>query len=71
MDAIQIESQTDKYVISINKNLFNTDLLMELIERFQIEQMAQKIGIDESIVELGNEINKNWWQTNKHRFIKE
>jgi hypothetical protein len=71
MNAIDIQNQPDRYVISIDKKGVSQEFMLELLERLQLEQLAQKVDFDESILALGNEINANWWQQNKHRFIKE
>lgn len=71
MNAIDIQNQPDRYVISIDKKAVNQEFVLELLERLQLEQLAQKIDFDDSIQTLGEEINANWWQQNKQRFIKE
>ncbi|MVM39078.1 hypothetical protein GO730_18580 [Spirosoma sp. HMF3257] len=71
MNAINIQNQPDRYVISIDKKAVSQEFMLELLERLQIEQLAQKVNFDDSILALGEEINTNWWQQNKHRFIKE
>ncbi len=71
MNAIDIQNQSDRYVISIDKKAVSQEFMLELLERLQIEQLARKIDFDDSILALGEEINANWWQQNKHRFIKE
>ncbi|GAB3961057.1 hypothetical protein GCM10028805_59900 [Spirosoma harenae] len=71
MNAINIQNQADRYVISIDKGSVSQEFMLDLLERLQMEQLAQKIDFDESILTLGKEINANWWQQNKHRFIKE
>ncbi len=71
MNAINIQNQPDRYVISIDKNAVSSDFMIDLLERLQLEQLAQKIDFDDSILELGKEINANWWQQNKQRFIGE
>lgn len=71
MNAINIQNQPDRYVISIEKNAVSSDFMIDLLERLQLEQLAQKIDFDDSILELGKEINANWWQQNKQRFIGE
>ncbi|GAB3972845.1 hypothetical protein GCM10028806_25580 [Spirosoma terrae] len=71
MSAINIQNQPDRYVISIDKKAVSKEFMLDLLERLQLEQLAQKLDIDESILALGEEINANWWQQNKHRFIKE
>ena len=71
MNAIDIQSQPDRYVISIDKKAVSQDFMLELLERLQLEQLASKVNLDDSILALGEEINANWWQQNKQRFIKE
>ncbi len=45
--------------------------MIDLLERLQLEQLAQKVDFDDSILELGKEINATWWQQNKQRFVRE
>jgi hypothetical protein len=71
MNAIDIQNQPDRYVISIDKKGVSQEFMLELLERLQLEQLAHKVDFDDSIMALGNEINANWWQQNKHRFIRE
>jgi hypothetical protein len=71
MNAISIQNQPDRYVISIDKKAVSPEFMLELLERLQLEQLAQKVDFDDSILTLGEEVNATWWQQNKHRFIKE
>ena len=71
MNAIDIQNQPDRYVISIDKRAVSQEFMLDLLERLQIEQLAKKVDFDDSIMALGEEINAGWWQQNKQRFIKE
>lgn len=71
MNAINTQNQPDRYVISIDKKGVSQEFMLALLERLQVEQLAQKVDFAKSILTLGEEINANWWQHNKHRFIKE
>ena len=71
MNAIDIQNPPDCYVISIDRNAVNREFMLDLLERLQIEQLARKVDFDDSILTLGEEIDANWWQQNKQRFIKE
>lgn len=71
MNAINIQNQPDRYIISIDKKTVSQDFMLDLLEKLQVEQLAGKIDFDDSIIALGEEINANWWKQNKHRFIKE
>jgi hypothetical protein len=70
MEAINIQSTGEKYVISIDKNAVGKDFLFDLLERLSIENLAQKINMDDSIIDLGEDIKKEWWQNNKERLLK-
>ena len=71
MNAIEIESNADRYVISIDKHSIDKSVLFEILERLQVEKLAQKINFSDDIIALGEEINHSWWQQNKYRFIRE
>ncbi len=69
MQAITIQNQPDQYVISIAKTAISKDDLLDLLQTLQLVQLAQKVDFDDSILALAEEINTNWWQQNKERFI--
>ena len=69
MQTIDIQNQPDRYVISIPKTAMSQNDLLALLETLQLEQLAQKVDFDDSILELADEINTGWWQANKARFI--
>lgn len=71
MNAIDIQNQPDRYIISIDKKAVSQEFMLELLERLQLEQLAKTVDFDDSILSLGEEINANWWQQNKQRFIRE
>ena len=66
MKVINIESTAGKYIISIDKNAVDKHFLFDLIERLSIENLAQKIDLDDSIIELGEDIKKDWWETTRN-----
>ena len=53
MNAIDIQNQPDRYVISIDKKGVSQEFMLELLERLQLEQLAQKVDFDDSILTLG------------------
>jgi hypothetical protein len=70
MEGINIQSTEKRYVISIDKNAVDKDFLFDLLERLSIENLAQKVNMDDSIIDLGEDIKKEWLQNNKDRFLK-
>lgn len=71
MTGIQLNTQNDKYLISIDKSLFDKEWLVKLLESLRVEELARKFNFDDSIETLGEEIKADWWAKNKNRFINE
>ena len=71
MTELQLNTQNDKYLISIDKSMFDKEWLVKLLENLRIEELARKFDFDESIETLGEEIKADWWEKNKKRFINE
>ena len=71
MTGIQLNTQNDKYLISIDKSMFDKEWLVKLLESLRVEELARKFNFDESIETLGEEIKGEWWAKNKNRFINE
>lgn len=71
MTGIQLNTQNDKYLISIDKSMFDKEWLVKLLENLRVEELAHKFDFDESIETLGEEIKADWWEKNKKRFINE
>jgi hypothetical protein len=71
MTGIQLNTQNDKYLISIDKSMFDKEWLVKLLESLRVEELARKFNFDESIETLGEEIKADWWAKNKNRFINE
>ena len=71
MTGIQLNTQNDKYLISIDKSLFDKEWLVKLLESLRVEELARKFDFDENIETLGEEIKADWWAKNKKRFINE
>jgi hypothetical protein len=70
MQAIDLQTTNDKFLISIDKNSIDKEFLLNLIEKIRLEYLVRKVDFDESIEDLGEEIKADWWQKNKDKFIK-
>lgn len=69
MEAVTLETQNDRFLISIDRNYVDQDFLIRLIERIKLEHLVQKADFDESIEALGEKIKSDWWATNKDRLL--
>lgn len=71
MKPVEIHSDANSYVIRIEKDAVDKAVLMDFLEKLQLEDLAHRVGMDDSILEVGEEINASWWRENKHRFVRE
>ncbi len=71
MTSIHLDTQNDKYLISVDKSSFDKAWIVRLIENLRMEELAHQFNFGEEIEELGEEIKANWWAKNKDRFIHE
>ncbi len=69
MNPIQITTEKDRYLISLDKTAFDKRTLVSLIERLRIEFLANQVDFDESIEKLGEDIKQQWWKNNKKKFL--
>ncbi len=70
MEAVKLETQDDRFLISIDRNYVNQEFIIRLIEKIKLEHLVQKADFDESIEELGQNIKTTWWDKNKDRLLK-
>ena len=71
MTTIRLNSDQDRYTISVGKNAFGKAWLIDLVERLRMEELANQFGFDESVEEIGEQIKADWWTQNKARFIND
>ncbi|MEK7253321.1 MAG: hypothetical protein AAB316_01135 [Bacteroidota bacterium] len=70
MEALTVQSFDNKWVIEIDKRQLPPEFMVKILKRLRIEMLAQKAGIDESILELANEMEENWWKLHGEEFLK-
>lgn len=66
---ITVRSTDDQYIVSIDKKAVDVNLLLEFLEKMRLEHLIGKACFDESIEEIGEQINKDWWAKNKEWFL--
>ncbi len=71
MTTIQLDTQPDKYLISIDRSAIDRQWLVQWIERLRMEELAAQFDFGEEVEALGEQIKADWWEKNKSRFIHE
>ncbi len=70
MSALTVSREDENIMISIPASINNT-YIEQLLDYLRVKSIADESqASEEEIVELANEINQSWWQTNQQRFIK-
>jgi hypothetical protein len=69
MEAISLETTDEKFLITIDKGSLDAEFVRRLIERLRIEYLAEKVGFDEEIEIIGEDIKSEWWKNNKARML--
>ncbi len=69
---MQIQRTQDELIIRFsNKININIDYLQKFLDYLRFIEISSKSqATEEQILELANEINQSWWQTNKSKFIE-
>ena len=70
MTTIHLDTQPDKYLISIDRSAIDRQWLVQLIERLRMEELAAQFDFGEDVENLSEQIKADWWTKNKGRFIK-
>lgn len=68
--AINIETNSDNFVISISRNAIDQTTLFKLVARLRLEYLLNKGAIDENIEQISEEIKAEWWQRNEEFYKK-
>lgn len=67
---MQIERTTDEVIIRIPASVDTNDL-QDFVNYIRYKELTSKVNVSKQKVdEIANEINKNWWTENRHKFIK-
>lgn len=69
MEAISLETKDDKFLITLDKNSFSQEFVMQVVDRLRMENLAEKVAFADDIENLGEEIKTEWWNKNKSRLL--
>jgi hypothetical protein len=69
MDGLEINSQENKLIISMDKNLFSFQTLNHVVDYLKLEALLNKANFSEEILEVGEQIKKDWWEKNKNTYL--
>ncbi len=69
---MEIQRTQDELIIRFSSAVnINIDYLQKFLDYLRFVEISSKSqATEEQILELANDINKSWWQTNKSKYIQ-
>ena len=71
MKNLEIENKGGQMILKLNKEAFDQSYLISLVNRLQVEELAQKSEFNPDILNIAEQINQDWWESNGEQFLKE
>ena len=69
MQALQLTTTSDRFLISLDRGVIKRETLLRLLEIFRLEMLAEGVDFDPTIEDLGEEIVADWWEKNKETYL--
>lgn len=69
MQALQVTTTSDRFLISVDRSVIKRETLLRLLEIFRLEMLAEGVDFDPTIEDLGEEIVSDWWKKNKETYL--
>lgn len=70
MDSIIVDNSENRINISLDKNIFNNDNIIELLKRLRYQEIIRKAEFSDEIENLADDINSEWWEKNAKIFLE-
>ena len=70
MEGFSISSIGNQIVITIDRSLVDINFVNNLVERLRVEQLINKANFSEEILNVANQIKKEWWEKNKKSYLE-
>lgn len=69
MEGLQIENNSNKLILSIDKGSFSEKVLLKVMKVARLEYLLEKAGFDDAVMQLDEEMKESWWQQNKDEIL--
>ena len=70
MEGYKVKSSDTQIQISIDRSLVDIDSINNLLERLRVEELVKKAKFTEKVLNVAEEIKKNWWKKNKVKYME-
>jgi len=69
MEAITLDKQDNKFIISIDEGYVSQETVTRLLNRIKLEHLVEQADFNEDIEELGRKIKADWWANNRDQIL--
>ncbi len=70
MSNISLTSDNNQLVITIDTSDLDQDYLFKVIEKIEVEVLAQKARVEDNTLDVAEQMSKDWWRENKDDYLK-
>lgn len=70
MKQFNVQSNDKEVVIRFDKSEINTEAMLKILKRLQVEYLAQKADFKDNLLDIATEIDNQWWEANNQNFLK-
>lgn len=71
MEGFNISSSDTQIIITIDRSLVDINFVNNLVARLRVEQLIKKANFAEEILNVADEIKKEWWEKNKKSYLED
>lgn len=70
MKQFNVQSNDKEVVVRFDKSEINTEAMLKILKRLQVEYLAQKADFKDNLLDIATEIDNQWWEANNQNFLK-
>lgn len=70
MKQFNVQSNDKEVIIRFDKSEINTEAMLKILKRLQVEYLAQKADFKDNLLDIATEIDNQWWEANNQNFLK-
>ncbi len=70
MKNISFTSGKNQLVITVDTSDLDQDYLLKVLEKIELEILAQKAQVKDSALDIAEQINEDWWRENRDNYLR-
>jgi hypothetical protein len=70
MKNISLTSGKNQLVITVDTSDLDQDYLLIVLEKIELEILAQKAQVKDSALDIAEQLNEDWWRENRDNYLR-